>query len=73
MSSDSKKDLVTKTADKDVGLARTPSVEERDEIFRSDDDEDEDEESEASEADKDDDKNKEMGMMQFTLKVSIIY
>jgi hypothetical protein len=63
MSSDSKKDLVTKTADKDVGLARTPSVEERDEIFRSDEDEDEDEESETSEADDDQDENKETGVL----------
>lgn len=38
MSSDLKKDLITKTADKDVGLGRTTSVEEGDEVTKSDDD-----------------------------------
>ena len=37
MSSDLKKDLVTKTADKDIGLVRGSSVEERDELLKSDD------------------------------------
>ena len=51
MSSELKKDLVTKTADKDIGLARASSIEESGEVLKSD--EESDEGSESSETSRD--------------------